>query len=208
MKITKKCLILFITLLFGCNNYAKNNNYELLTEPKIIELGHKYAHWFYSNQFDSLINCIFDKNYKLSDLRDFREKVKQQLGEEKDCINEQIHISMPKDRYIYTFIRCSNFSKVNKPIKTTFGFDRLNNIYIFSVQSLPGEAPTKYSDYKTKTKLRLPFDGEWYVGAGGRNIVSNHHVVSGDQRFAYDFIIKRNNLSFQNKGKKNEDYYC
>ena len=208
MKIAKICLIFFTIFLLGCNNYVQDRNHEILSKTEIIELGHKYANWFYSNQLDSLINCIVDKNYKLADLRDFREKVKHQLGEETECINERSHIFFPKDRFVYAFIRNSKFSKVELPVKTSFGFDRLENIYTFSVQAQPKGASTNYLDYQTKTKLRLPFDGEWDVASGGRSIVTNHHVVAKDQRFAYDFLIKRDNLSFQNKGKKNEDYYC
>jgi hypothetical protein len=54
----------------------------------------------------------------------------------------------------------------------------------------------------------LPFEGDWYVAAGGRTLNLNHHTVASDQRFAYDFLIKKEGVSFRNRGSKNEDYYC
>lgn len=36
--------------------------------------------------------------------------------------------------------------------------------------------------------LAAPFDGAWRVAAGGPDPGDNHHLVTSDQRFAYDFI--------------------
>ena len=38
--------------------------------------------------------------------------------------------------------------------------------------------------------------------------MENHHAIAVDQRYAYDFLIKKNGTSFRNKGLRNEDYYC
>jgi hypothetical protein len=46
------------------------------------------------------------------------------------------------------------------------------------------------------------------VAAGGRAINTNHHAVATDQRFAYDFLIKKDGSSFQNDGSRNEDDFC
>ena len=69
-------------------------------------------------------------------------------------------------------------------------------------------APTRFLNYQTKTVLRLPFDGEWYVYWGGRSVAQNRHCVAGDQRFAYDFLILKNGRSFHGTGEGNNDYYC
>ncbi len=39
-----------------------------------------------------------------------------------------------------------------------------------------------------RTLFRLPFDGDWVVGWGGRSPFLNKHFSSIDQRYAYDFI--------------------
>jgi hypothetical protein len=48
--------------------------------------------------------------------------------------------------------------------------------------------------------------GEWHVGWGGRTIDLNQHAVARDQRFAYDFFIKREGYTFKGDGSVNEDY--
>ncbi len=59
------------------------------------------------------------------------------------------------------------------------------------------------------TKMRLPFNGKWYVVWGGDTKELNYHVESDAQKNAFDFIIIGNNgKSYSNSGKNNEDYYC
>ena len=93
-------------------------------------------------------------------------------------------------------------------MKTQLIYNTRGQIYQFSVESMPEAAATKFKNYRTKTKLHLPFNGEWYVAAGGRGANNNHHVVSPDQRFAYDFVIRREGATFKNGGTCNEDYFC
>lgn len=66
-------------------------------------------------------------------------------------------------------------------------------------------APSRFLNYDTKTRLRLPFEGEWYVYWGGRSVARN---ITRDQHFAYDFLMLRNGNSFAGSGQTNEDYYC
>jgi hypothetical protein len=76
-----------------------------------------------------------------------------------------------------------------------------------------GQHPAKsdFLDYDTQTQLLLPFAGAWYVYWGGRSVAWNRHVVSHDQRFAYDFLIldqSRSGRSFRATGDNNADYFC
>lgn len=68
-----------------------------------------------------------------------------------------------------------------------------------------------FLNYQTKTALELPFEGDWYVTAGGRSIIQNHHFIpTREQRYAVD-IAQRINGSFiitNSDGTDNEDYYC
>ncbi len=72
----------------------------------------------------------------------------------------------------------------------------------------PVAAPTRFADYVTKTPLHLPFDGDWFVFWGGRTIEENYHVISVDQRFAYDFLVVRDGTSHRPDAKDNSGYYC
>jgi len=69
-------------------------------------------------------------------------------------------------------------------------------------------APTRFADYTTKTKLQLPFDGEWFTFWGGRTEKQNYHVITVDQHFAYDFVINRNGSTFSGDRKNSENYYA
>lgn len=64
----------------------------------------------------------------------------------------------------------------------------------------------KNSDYKTKTKLILPFKGNWLVGNGGQDPKLNNHLKEDgtgpkNQTFAIDFIKEH-----INEGKGLDDY--
>ncbi|AWK04541.1 hypothetical protein HYN56_09990 [Flavobacterium crocinum] len=66
-----------------------------------------------------------------------------------------------------------------------------------------------YLNYKTKTILELPFDGDWYIVAGGKSLELNHHFAPNrHQRYALDIIQKENEKIYTGDGTKNEDYYC
>lgn len=87
-------------------------------------------------------------------------------------------------------------------------------IAVISMAGLLGTAPQQEPwpssrlDYQTRTPLRLPFQGEWYVLWGGRERSANVHVITMDQRFAYDFLVGVNGQSNTGDGSVNEQYYC
>lgn len=62
---------------------------------------------------------------------------------------------------------------------------------------------------RNKTKLSLPFTGEWTVVWGGDTKELNYHIESNSQKNAFDILItdKKGN-SHKTDGKTNEDYYA
>jgi murein DD-endopeptidase MepM/ murein hydrolase activator NlpD len=66
-----------------------------------------------------------------------------------------------------------------------------------------------FLNYQTKTDLELPFEEEWFVGAGGRSVLQNHHFVGHrNQRYAVDIYQVIDGSFFSGDGTKNEDYFC
>ncbi|HEY6436115.1 MAG TPA: peptidoglycan DD-metalloendopeptidase family protein, partial [Ignavibacteriaceae bacterium] len=62
---------------------------------------------------------------------------------------------------------------------------------------------------RNKTKLQLPFRGEWTVFWGGDTKELNYHVEHQAQKNAFDIMITDNKGStFKTDGKTNEDYYA
>ena len=68
-------------------------------------------------------------------------------------------------------------------------------------------ADTRFADYLTRTTLRLPFSGEWFVFWGGRDVVHNAHAVVSDQRFASDYIVLRHGTNHAGDSTRNDQYY-
>lgn len=61
---------------------------------------------------------------------------------------------------------------------------------------------------RNKTPMRLPFNKECYVTAGGSTAALNHHANSRTQRHALDFTIRdAKNNTYAGEGKENSDYY-
>lgn len=79
---------------------------------------------------------------------------------------------------------------------------------VLSVRPTPRPAATGHEDHRTRTALRLPFRGEWYVAWGGREAHQNRHVRARDQRFAYDFVVLRDGSTHEGDGSENADYHC
>jgi hypothetical protein len=69
-------------------------------------------------------------------------------------------------------------------------------------------APTEFAQYQTKTRLRLPFEGEWFVTHGGRKPHENYHTQHATVRFATDFVFAKDSALFATDGRTNADYYC
>lgn len=64
-----------------------------------------------------------------------------------------------------------------------------------------------FLNYQTKTELELPFENDWYIGAGGRSAIQNHHFQNRVQRYAIDIGQIANGVSFSGDGTNNEDHY-
>ena len=62
---------------------------------------------------------------------------------------------------------------------------------------------------RNKTKLSLPFKGEWTVFWGGDTKEQNYHVDVEAQKNAFDIIVTdEKGKSYRTNGEKNEDYYA
>ena len=62
---------------------------------------------------------------------------------------------------------------------------------------------------KHRTKLHLPFQGEWLVFWGGDTKELNQHHDAPNQRFAFDFlVVDKTGKTHKGEGETNEDYYA
>lgn len=142
-------------------------------------------------------------------LADFRAQVTRDLGEEQAVIDESSTAAEPG---AHVYLRTARWSRLPTPILMQWAMDDTGQVAGFSVQAkpvaTPEAAPSPYLDYQTRTRLRLPFDGHWYVVWGGHDIAQNYHAATPGQRFAYDLLKVVGDSSHRGDGQALEDYYC
>lgn len=128
------------------------------------------------------------------------------LGKETEVLSETVR---ENDGYsIYE--RASTWSKADEPYIVRWEIGADGKVAGFGVMPQAGLQPAQsnYLEYATKARLRLPFDGEWMVGNGGRNVEQNIHAVQAQQRFALDLMVVANGSTHAGKGEKLGEYYC
>ncbi|UFJ40268.1 M23 family metallopeptidase [Brevibacillus humidisoli] len=85
-------------------------------------------------------------------------------------------------------------------------FDQTGTIVGLQVNRLQSYPDTDAA--LTQTEYRLPFQGEWMTYWGGRNVLVNYHYAYPGQRYAYDFIIVKDGMSYQGDPTHNESYHA
>lgn len=155
-------------------------------------------------QLDDKVRALFGT---VDGLADFRTKVQTQLGAEQSIVSETVE---PESDGRRLYVRIARFERSTPPFQVKIAFDAHDRIVAFGV--LPtapaAPAPSTKLDYRTKTRLRLPFEGTWAVGWGGRTLAENYHAANREQRFAYDLLVARGESTHQGDGTHNGDYFC
>ena len=172
------------------------------------ELGRSYSEWFGAGELDHLWERLApelrDTFHGMGGFREFREKVGA-WGTEKAVVDECV------TRWLgaRVYSRTAEYSHAAAPIVQQWVFDEAGRAVGFLVEPGSEPAPSRFLDYQTRTPLRLPFDGEWFVFWGGRNPVENRHATSALQRFGYDFLVVRSGHTHSTDPPVlNEKFYC
>lgn len=141
----------------------------------------------------------------LPEFEAFHDAVTAQLGEEASVLDETT--ATEGDFGIYT--RTGEWTQIDTPIILQWAFGPQGTIAGFVIQSQPVAAESARLDYQTHADLRLPFDGDWFVVWGGRDIADNYHAANIEQRFAYDFLVlDETGQSHSGDAQVPENYYC
>ena len=179
-----------------------------LDDEEALELGRSCFERFYAGEVEETWDRCDEKMQQvlgsLETFEAFRAQAFAQLGDEVEVLEE----SAEEQGTTRIYRRKSRFEKYPGVIEVVCSFDAEDRISGFVIRPQAQAAPSEYLDYRTKTALRLPFEGEWFVFWGGRKLEQNYHAATVDQRFAYDLMILRDGSSHAGEGKKNEDYYC
>ena len=79
----------------------------------------------------------------------------------------------------------------------------------YNIKTTPEESFTSYLSQifrfgEIYTKISLPFSGKWVVYQAQDDIWTH----KGKYKYAYDFVKKKDGLSYKNEGLYADDYYC
>jgi hypothetical protein len=106
----------------------------------------------------------------------------------------------------------AHFHRSPMPLELIMAFDSSARVTGLLVRPEKGaeakEFPSTHLDYVTRTPLRLPVNGEWFVVWGGRTLKQNYHAIARDQRFALDILMVKDGHTHAGEGGKLTDYYC
>ena len=179
---------------------------QLPTDP--MELGRLYTSWFGSGELDRLWSRLSPELQRAlggaSGLRRFREQVHGSVGTETTLLDERL-IPWIGSRI---YARTAGYGARAQRVLLQWVLDAQGVAIGYTVEPATEPAATRHGDYQTRTSLRLPFAGDWFVFWGGRTVVENYHAVTPDQRFAYDFVIVKENRTHTGDGSRNEQYHC
>lgn len=177
-------------------------------EQDALALGQAYTAQFLEGELDDIWTQMTpemqDAIGSKEALAAFRRRVEGEAGAEQRVVRE----SVKQQSGTRTYMRYSRFEKAPTPVVVAWSFDGDGRIAGFFVRPLQKAADSPHLDYRPKAELRLPFDGEWYVFWGGREVEQNYHAAARDQRFAYDFVGTHEGVSHRGDGAASEDYYC
>lgn len=141
---------------------------------------------------------------------EINKKLRDAMGPETEMVEENMVPYLYAPDTVYS--RLSMFGKTHLPVITTIIFNQRGEIDDFPPpQPMHTIAEGRYAGYQDTAKLRLPFEGEWLVYHGGRNVFQNPYSIGDDTRFAMDFVYLKDGKLFSGSGgvgSKVEDYYC
>lgn len=176
-------------------------------ETQVLELGRELTQQLYTEDFEALTERYSEAMLEELDVQAMTalwEQLKNQIGTETRLLGERVSNELGFNVYR----RVALFGEGTQArLEWVFNDDGV--VEGFSIRpDRSSEAPSDYLTYETKTPLRLPFEGEWFVFWGGRTVEENYHAAYPGQRFAYDFLVMRDGQSFSGEGETLEDYYC
>ncbi len=173
------------------------------------QLYEMFLHTETTQMWNALSPGLRKRSGKEEQFTEVNKKIRERMGPEAQLLLENItpYLFAPDT----TYARLSNYANVRVPVVAAITFNQRGEIDNFTLKPMPTVAEGRYAGYEDQAKLHLPFEGEWLVYQGGRNIFENAYAASDETRYAMDFVLLKDGKPFAGPGgmlSKNEDYYC
>lgn len=136
----------------------------------------------------------------------YAKKLEEQVG--KETKKEQEFIAPGMLSPVTEYGRLSQYSKATVKVISTFVIDERGQVQAFMFGPQPNIPEGRYAGYQDTVKLRLPFNGEWFVLQGGHSIFENVYMRADEARFAIDFALLKNGRAYAGDPTSNESFYC
>ncbi len=189
----------------GC---AKEPLTSIMIPEGALERGRLYTELLYDGDADHLWQQFSPELRRLfgsrAEVRKFAAKVRRDFGTERGVVEERAIPWLGGDLYH----RSATLGGAQGTVWIEWTMNAAGVVEVLEVKPGVPEAPTRFLDYATRTELRLPFSGDWFVAWGGRSTFENYHAESVDQRFAYDFLVVRDGRTFAGDPALNESFFC
>ena len=173
----------------------------------VLEAGRELTRQFLDGD-TAAVRARFNEEMKVAmdaaTLTTFRAQVAEDLGEEQELLSEQV---VPAQG-LQVYVRTSRWTMLPAPVQTQWALDAEGRVGGFLIRQAPQAAASPHLGHDTVADLRLPFEGEWHVFWGGRDIAQNYHASVPDQRFAYDFVRMVEGSTHTADGTELAHYHC
>jgi len=136
----------------------------------------------------------------------YMKKLQEQVGKETKM--EKDFMSPGMLAPVTEYGRLSQYSKATVKVISTFVIDERGQVQAFMFGPQPNLPEGRYAGYQNSAKLRLPFNGEWFVLQGGHSLFDNGYMRAEEARFAADFTMLKNGRPYAGDPTSNESFYC
>lgn len=209
-------MLLFLTLLvaqttkaaMATEQSASAGRYPVMSASAKLRLRQLFG-YFESGQSTPLYAALspqMKKGGTLTQVSAMQKDLAGKLGREQKMLGENFAPELMSKNTVYC--RFSQFAKRTDPIFTVISIDDQGQIETLQLRPVPPAPGSKYVDYKVQTKLKLPFNGEWFVMQGGREIYQNIDAFRDADRYSMVFLVLKDGQTFSGDGTKNEQYFC
>lgn len=202
---------LIFPLLASCSFGAVYAEPRVPTEPiptEPMELGRLYTRWFLEGETDFLWDRMTRSLQSVFGDRDHLNLARAEFlleeGQEMTVTDEFLIPWLGSTIYH----RSARHTLADSTVWIQWAIRPDGRADGFLVQEEVTPAPTSFLAYETRARLRLPFNGEWFVFWGGESVPLNFHAAYPDQRFATDFVIARGGRSYTGDRTANSKFYC